>query len=176
MKTKSRAFLFIKLVLIYLTFLYVIISLNFLINVGDILKSDILPVIGGLFFLAIYVSMSIINISFFIRRKEIDNYKTVLFFNSIFSLLSGIGGKIAGFVLINDIGADVSVAYFYGKQAPGLFLHYDLFNFVIKFYKDDPQKNDFGFGINLVMLAISVFLFICYRKIQNWFVVDSPPS
>jgi hypothetical protein len=174
MELKSKIFFFVKVVLVYLTILCLIVSINFLVHIGDILSSSNFTVIGGVFFLAIYLFISILNIIFLVRKKSIKAYKTVVLYNFIFSLISGIGLKIGDYLIINNVGADVSIVGIYSNKGPGFLFHYDLFNFIIKFLKDDPKNQGFGIEINLIMWTLGLFLLICYKKLSS--VSKIPPS
>jgi hypothetical protein len=167
METKSKSNFFIKLILIYFSILCLMVSMNFLFHIKAILTDSILTAIGGVLFLAIYLFILIINVLFLVRKKSVKDFKHVLLYNFIFSLFSGIGLRLPGFLLVNDLGADFSIVWLKAKAGSNFFIHYDTFNFIVKFQSSNTNEQVFGVQINLIMWAIGFFLFIFYRKFNS---------
>ncbi len=167
---------FIKAILIYLAFICLLVGMNFLINISDILNNFNLGGIGGIVFLTLYLFILSVNISFLIRKKTIKDYKLVLLINSIFSILSGIGLRLSDFLVVNNLGLDLSIVYLKADNKSTFFFHYDVFNFVVKFQYAHTGQHVFGGQINLFMWAIGIFLFICYKQIPKWLNNPNPQS
>jgi len=167
MENKIIMNFFIKAILIYLSILCLIVSVSFLIHIAGILNDSTITAIGGLVFLAIYLFILIINVLFLIRKKAVKDFKLVLLYNFIFSLISGIGLRLPGFLLVNNLGADISIVYLNEKAGSNFFIHYDTFNFFVKFQTSNATEHVLGIQINLIMWAIGFFLIVCYKKFSK---------
>jgi len=168
METKSKLVFFIKIILIYLSFLCLIVSFNFLVHIGGVLNATNATAIAGVFFLAVFLFILIINTLFFIRKKTTKDFTPVLLYNSIFCLFSGIGLRLPGFVLTNNLGVDFSVVWLKVAAGYSYFIHYDTFHFVVEFQTGNANNEHVvGIQINLVMWTLAFFLIFCYRKIHK---------
>jgi hypothetical protein len=166
MGTKNKTKFFIKVILIYLAGLCLIVSINFLIHIEEILSTFNFTAVMGVVFLAIYLFILSMNAVFIIRNKTEKDYKLILLYNFIFSLFSGFSIRLPDFLITNNLGTDFSIVFFKLDTGSKFFLHYDIFNFVVKFQHLDTGQHVFGLQINLFIWAIGLFLFFCYKS-QN---------
>lgn len=167
-KEKNILNFLVKIVLIYLAFLCLIISVNFLFHIRDILNGNDFSSIAGIFFLAIYLFILTANIVFLIKTKTREKYKVVLLFNIVFSIISCFGVRVHKFIIANILGIDFSLFYIKAKAGYKFLFYYDTFDFTVQFKHSDVSDPVFGIQVNFIMLSIGVFLFICYRKIPKW--------
>lgn len=163
-KTNNRTVFFIKAILIYLSIICLIVSIDFLQHIGEMLYIFNLGAIFGIVLLAICVFILSTNVAFFIRKKTIEDYKIVLLANVCFCLISGFCLRIAGYVITNNLGSDFSIVYIYNHAGHGFMLHYDIFNLVINFHEDHFKYHGFTLQINLIMWALGLFLLFCYKN------------
>lgn len=160
----KKPFVIVKIIIIYLTFVCLFVSINFIIHIGNILNDSILTAIGGLCFLFLFISTFIIDLIFLIHKKHL---KHVLLYNSIFTLISGFTIRFGGYLISNNLGSDFSFVYLNTENKNFFSFHYDLFNYIVIFQKlsiADPYK---GIKINLIMLGFTIFLFYCYKKVRR---------
>jgi len=164
MGTKSITIFFAKFFLIYLTLLCLVISLNFLVNIKVLLNEFSIISIIGLAFLLIYLFIISSNMFFFFGKKVSGNYKSILLFNSIFSIISGFSLRTGNWLIANNLGADISIILLKDNTNWRYLLHFNILDFVVKYQHEPIGDQGWGFQINLIMLAIGIFLFICYKK------------
>ena len=95
-------------------------------------------------------------------------YQSILLYNSVFCLMSGIGLQISNYTFVNDIGPDISIGFnYYRYHGYGFTFHYDTFNYILKLFQDDPNDIGYGFIVNLIMLSFSLYLFSSYNQIKK---------
>ncbi|MDB5150838.1 MAG: hypothetical protein JWQ57_4858 [Mucilaginibacter sp.] len=159
--------LFLNIILIYLAFVCLIVGLNFLANIRSILSVLNLGSIISLILLIIYFFILIINLVFLIRKRK-GNFRNVILFNLIFSVISGISLRLSSYIIAHNLGADISLVYINAFADKRIFIHADLFNFIVQFKHLDTVDPAFGFQINFIMWGIGAFLLFCYKRIPHW--------
>lgn len=161
----NRKIYFIKALIIYLFTLSIFVCSVLLIRIGDIINNL------NLFFLSlllINVFIAATNGIFLFRKNSAKDYKMVLLYNAIFSLISGFQFRAFGYIVANNLGADFSIMFMKNSAGSGFAIHYDSFNVIEKLlFYDNIKMGGFSIQINLIMLLISVCLFYFYNKIKK---------
>ncbi len=160
----NKKSLILYIVLIYLTIISIFTSVFLIESIDEIwAKGNVLLMIS----LLINLTIAIFNILLFTMNRRQKDYRLILLFNSVYSLIYGVGIRIAGIVIINYLGFNFSLLYIHNDGST-IQLNYGSFNIILKFFKYDKMANPgFSFDINLIMLLISIVLFYFYNSIKR---------
>jgi hypothetical protein len=160
----NRKIYFIKALIIYLLILSILLCSILLIRIEEILNNF------NLFFLSLLllnIFIVAINCIFLFRRNLPNDYKLVLLYNSIFSLVSGISFRMFGYAVSNNLGVDFSTFFTKNNVGVAYGFHYDTFNLIVKLFRYDEVKlTGFSVQINLIMWWISICLFYFYYRLR----------
>ena len=164
METRNRSIFFAKFFLIYTTLLCLLISLNFLFNIKALLNELSVISLIGLTFLSIYLFIIWINLSFFFRKRASRWPENIILYNALFCFVSGFSIRTNNWLLANNLGCDISIIFLKDHPNWRYLLHFNFWELIVKFQHEPIGDEGLGFQINLIMLAIGVFLFIYYKK------------
>jgi hypothetical protein len=155
----------IKLLLVYLTILsFCAIWLLFSSIVTIVLSLNITAIIA----LLVDLFIAIVNLFYFFRRASTQDTKTILLYNIIFSLISGLVIRIGGYPFANDLGLNLAIGYVTNAAGPSFLLNFNWFNIFMNFPNTIlPNATGFHIEINLIMWGIGIFLLTCYKKINK---------
>ena len=106
--TMNKKNIILYVIIVYLTIISIVTSLFLIESIGVILaKSNIALIIS----LLVNLTMTVLNVLFFRMRRYQKDFRLILLYNSIYSLIYGIGVQVAGLLIVNYSGFNFSVFY-----------------------------------------------------------------
>jgi hypothetical protein len=125
----------------------------------------------NLFFISLWlisILIVLVDLIFLFKKKSLKDYKLVLLLNAFYSLFSGLEFRIGGYIISNNLGADISVYFKKNSAGTDYGFYFDTFNLVSKlFFYDNSKYPQLSIQINLIMLSISILFFYFYNKMQK---------
>ena len=117
--------------------------------------------------LVLNLAMTAFNIMFFRMKRQKKDYRLILLFNSIYAIIYGFAIKVAGVLVINYLGFNISLLYIQNNGS-SFELNYGGTNLNLELLSyDKSSEPGFSFAINLIMLVISIALIYFYNSIRK---------
>jgi hypothetical protein len=155
----------LKGIIVYISFLNILVLGLLLSNIKEIVNNF------NIFFIilvAVNLFVVIHNAIFLFTNKINKDYKWILVYNFVFSLISGFSFRMFGFFISNNLGPNLSVYFTTNYGGTDYGFRYSLFNMLMQLFPYDNIKyTGFSIQLNLIMLTISTYFLYSYLKLRR---------
>jgi hypothetical protein len=157
---------FIKVIIIYILVLNLSVCYVLLVRIDAILGNF------NMFFLSLLllnIFLAAVNMIFLFRKNANKNYKLILIYNAIFSMISGLDIRAFGSIISNNLGIDLGLYFTKNFGGTDYGFKYGIFHLSMQLsFYDDIKYTGFSVKLNLIILFIGVLLFYFYNKMRRY--------